>query len=255
MPANPFAIAFGAALGGALFGILTGFVLHRIVGAYIEGSIGPYGCILSGSLFLALAGAAVVFHSWVPVLIMSLLVALTPLLNRRVEKAENRRYYTERIEQCVEAIKADPRNLAARSRAAEALYKLGRIDEAIEQYSEIVRVAPRSIEETHRLKQLIRERDERRDPMITCPMCGQKNPGSRLHCANCEASLAPVDRLRACLEGASFRQFVRMFSIAIGCLTLIILLGSLLSAIGRMVAIAVVLIALLVSFVVSTLMN
>ncbi len=255
MPADALTIAFGAAFGGAFFGILTGFVLHRIIGAYIEGGIGVYGCILSSALFLALAGAVIIFHSWVILLIMGLLVALTPLLRRRVEKAENDRYYTGQIEQCIEAIKLDPRNLAARSRAAEALYRLGRMDEAIEQYSEVVRLAPRSIEETHRLKQLIRERDERRDPMVICPICRHSNPGSRLHCANCEASLAPTDRLRACLEGAGFRQFVRMLSVAVGGVTLVLLFGSLLSPVGRVVAIGIVIIVLLIAFVVSTLME
>lgn len=252
---NPFAIAFGAALGGALFGILTGIVFHRILGAYIEGGIGPYGCIIFGSLFLVIAGAVVVFHSWVIFVLMLLLVALTPLLGRRVEKAENARFYTERIEQCIEAIRTDPRNLAARTRAAEALYKLDRIDEAIEQYSEVVRLAPRSIEENHRLRQLIRERDERRDPPIACPACGHSNPGSRLHCVNCEASLAPADRLRSALESASLKQFVRMCSIAIGCITLVLFLGNMLSVTGRIVAVTAILIILLTAFLVNAYSN
>lgn len=255
MYGQAYAIAFGAALGGALFGILTGIVLHRILGAYIEGSIGPYGCIVFGGLFLVIAGAVVVFHSWILLVFMALLVALTPLLRRRAETVETRRYYDERIQQCVEALQADPGNMAARSRLAETLQKEGRLDEAIEQYSEIVRLTPRNLEDAYKLRQLIQERDERRDPLITCPKCGRKNARSRLHCAGCEASLAPGDRLRQWLEGASARRFVRLFSIAAGCLTLILFLGSLLPPAGRIVAMLATVAVLGIAFLVSTYMN
>jgi hypothetical protein len=255
MSGEAVAIAFGAALGGALFGILTGIVFHRILGAYIEGGIGAYGCVVVGGLFLVLAGSVVVFHSWPLLVLMGLLVALTPLLRRRVEKLEDRRYYDERIGQCIEALQADPRNLAARGRLADCLHKEGRLDEAIEQYTDLVRISPSSREEAYRLKQLIQERDECRDPLITCPKCGRKNPKSRLHCAGCEASLAPGDRLKQWLEGVSGKQFVRLASIAAGCVVLILFLGSLLSPTARLVAILITLAILGIAFVVNTYMN
>lgn len=255
MPGEAVAIAFGAALGGALFGILIGIVFHRIVGAYIEGGIGPYGCIVVGGLFLVLAGAVVVFHSWPLLVLMVLLVALSPLLRRRVEKLEDRRYYDERIRECVEALQADPKNLAARSRLAESLHKEGRLDEAIEQYSDLLRIAPGDREEAYKLKQLIEERDERRDPLITCPRCGRKNPKSRLYCVGCEASLATGDRLKQWLDGASGKQLVRLASIGAGCIVVILFLGSLLSPTGRVIAMLITLAILGIAFVVNTYMN
>ncbi|GEM_PF-3183647 len=255
MAGDPFAIAFGAAFGGALYGIICGIILHRILGAYIEGAIGPYGLIGLGSSFVVLACAVVVLHSPALLVLMVLLVALTPLLNRRIDKMENRRYYDERIRGAIEAIRADPRNLAARSALARALHKQDRLDEAIEQCSEILRLSPNSREEAYNLKQLIRERDERRDPLVRCPMCGRENPKCRLHCSGCEASLSPRDRLREWMEGASGKQFARMLAIGVGCVTVIFLLGSLLSPVGKLVAVAVTLVVLCIAFLVNTYMN
>lgn len=255
MSGDALAIAFGAAIGGAVFGILMGIVFHRILGAYLEGGIGAYGCVVAGGLFLVLVGAIVVFHSWVLIAVMGLLVALSPLVSRRVEKLENRRFYNERIEECVEALKVDPRNLAARSRLADSLCKEGRLDEAIEQYTDLLRISPNSREEAYKLRKLIEERDERRDPLITCPRCGRQNPRSRLYCVGCEGSLATGDRLKQWLEGASARQFVRLASIALGCVVVILFLGSLLSPTGRLLAVLIALVILGIAFLVNTFMD
>ncbi len=255
MPVDAVAVAFVAALGGALYGILLGFAIHRILGAYIEGAIGAAGCVVAGGLLLVLALAVLMLHSLPLFALMILLVGLSPLLSRRAEIAEKRRYYDERIQQYIDAIAADPRNLAARSSLADALHKRGYLDEAIEQYTELLRQSPRSHEETYRLKHLIQERDERRDPSIACPSCGRTNPRSRLHCAHCEASLAPVDRLREWLSGPTYKQLIRMFAITAGVITLIVLLGSILTPVGKILAIGMTILVLCIWFLVTLHVN
>ena len=255
MPPEAVAIAFGTAIGGVLYGILSGLVFHRILGAYVEGGIGALGCALTGGIWLVITVAVLLSHSIFLFVLLGLMVALTPLFTRRAKQMEDHRYYDERIQAHIDAIRDDPRNLAARGGLAEAFHKRGYLDEAIEQYTEILRLSPSSREEAYKLKQLIQEREERRDPLVTCPSCGHKNPKSRLHCSECEANLAPRDRLKQWLEGTSYKQSVRMFGIAVGAVILILFLGGLLSPVGKFVAIAVTLIVLGIVFLVNTYMN
>lgn len=249
-------IVFAIALGAAAFGIIASLVFHRIVGWYIEGAIGPIECIVIACLFLAIAGGIVIAPSILArVVLLTLLVVLVTalrLLGPHLERRETRKFYDERIEQYRQVIGADPLNLAARARLADALYKEGRLDEAIEELTEAVRLAPNSRVEASRLRQLIQEREERRDPPVTCPGCGHRNPKNKVYCMNCEADLRAISAFRARLADRGWKQLVRSSAVAVGVLMAVLMLGMLLPGLLRVVVVLVALLILVIWIVVGT---
>lgn len=243
-------VVLGIASAGALAGILVGLLAHRVIGDYIEGAISAYGCIVYTGLLIGLISSVAVFRSWWLLLTVSIAVAVWLVLSKRTEVSDRSRFYEERVRQYREALEADPNNLAARSRAADALYKLGHVDEAIEQYSEVVRLAPGSTEEAHRLKQLLRERDDQCVTSVLCPECRHRNPKGRLHCADCEASLETANRMRISLEAASLSRYLSLIAAWATVVTVVLLLGSALSPIQQMVAASTVMLVVLIAFLV-----
>jgi len=231
--------------GGLIFGLLGGLLLYKVIGLYIEGSLGAVECVLGAAAVLG----AVVFIATLGTLAAKVVVAvivlglcgLIPVLSGRLEKRSDRIYYDERIEQYRTTVEADPRNLAARNYLAEALYKQGRLDESIEELTQLVTLSPGGIPEAHRLNALIQERDERAEPSVTCASCGHQNHPSRTKCANCESDLRIMSEIRKWLMTRGLKQIVISSAVAIAAITILVSFLTMLSLPLRILVIALAL--------------
>ena len=242
-------IAFTFAIGMALFGIIAGFVLHRIIGMYIEGAMGGIECLVIAGLYLGLVISIITIPPLrVPLsLLLIAVLVLLPVLTRRSDKKDTHRYNDERMVQFREAIAADPLNLAARSRLAATLQREGRIDEAIAEYSEIMRIAPQSRDEAYRLKLLIQEREDIKEPPVECPSCGHHNHPSRTRCENCEGDLKFSSELKKWLVKGGLKQIAISGGIAVGVITLALFILSMFSFVGRIAVMALVIMIVLLA--------
>jgi tetratricopeptide (TPR) repeat protein len=218
--------------------VIAGILVHQLIGRYIEGSIGAVECVIIVGIF---AGLLISILTLKLILAAVLLVALIGMLllptlqGRRILRT----MYDEQIQQFRNAIEIDPQNLAARARLAEAFYKIGNLDEAITQMSEVVTRSPASVAEAHRLRQFIRDRDERKAPPVKCPSCGQSNPPGRTRCYNCEASLSLSGEFVNWLRHGGAKQVVIAWAITVAVATLILTGLSMLSLGARLVLVSV----------------
>jgi hypothetical protein len=220
--------------------IIAGILVHHIIGKYIEGAMGAVECIVIVGVFVGLLISILTLKL---VLAGLLLVALIGLLllptlqGRRVIRT----MYDEQIQQFRTAIEIDPQNLAARARLAETFYKIGNLDGAITQMSEVVTRSPACLAEAHRLQQFIQDRDERKAPPAKCPNCGHSNPPGRTRCYNCEASLSLGGELVNWLRQGGAKQLVIAWAITIAIATLIMIGLTTLSMCARLVLVCAVL--------------
>lgn len=170
------------------FSIIAGILLHKIIGAYVEGSVSSLECVLISGLYLGFVFSVITTQFKLAVAVLALLFLIYLVTTCR-EQITDRAFRAEQLQGFREAIAADPRNLAARGRLVEVLYKMGRLDEAIDEQTQLVQLAPNDPAESHRLQQLLRDKLERSEPSITCGSCGHKNPPGRTHCEKCENAL------------------------------------------------------------------
>ena len=204
------------------FAILGGLLFHKILGLYIEGALGGLECFIVGGLYVGLLISIVTLKSYIAIplaigLIGLLFYSLTQ--DRRII----RRLYTDQIRTFRETIESDPKNLAARGRLAQALYKTGCLDEAIAEMSQVVQQSPESKHEEFLLREYVAEQAARKSPSVVCPSCGFRNSPGRTHCYNCERSLARKTGLKKWLAEGRLKQFAVTLGIAIACITILIL--------------------------------
>lgn len=223
------------------FGILAGLLLHKTIGCYVEGTIGGLECILITGLYLGLIISVVTLRV-LPVLVILILLVSLLILPRWRERRADHCFHDERIEQYKNAITSDPLNMAARSRLAEELYTLGRLDEAIAEQTELVRMCPSSPEEVRRLEQFIQERQEKVTPPISCPSCGHKNPPERTRCGECEGELRISSELKQWLARGGIRQIAVTSAITVTVIIIVLFALSALSIFGRILLVALFLV-------------
>jgi len=101
-----------------------------------------------------------------------------------------RSYYRQKARQYEAAVDADPSNVAARTKLAEALYEIGDAKRAIAEMQIAVELNPQyAVSERRALQRWQEEERLRETGNVLCYRCGQENRrGSRL-CAKCGTEL------------------------------------------------------------------
>ncbi len=234
--------------------IIAGFLLSKLIGMYMMGEIGPYGCVIIVGVYMGMLISAFTWHLVPAALLLVLLIGLLLLPSIHGRHTE-RKLYNDQMRQFIAAIESDPQNMAARGRLAETLYKMGDLDGAIAQMSEVVSRSPSSIQESHRLQQFVRERDERKAPPVKCPNCGHSSPPGRTHCYNCESSLSLSREIVKWLQGGGAKQIIVTWAITVAVVTLIVAGLSMFSMTTRILIAGIVLIVVLIAFLVHMHMN
>jgi hypothetical protein len=230
--------------GLAFMGIMAGLML-RVLDWYIEGAISGLMCVIIVGLCVGLMISIILSPTSsgkvvVAVLIVLFFVGLI-VASRLLDRRDTRAFEAERMAGFREAIAIDPGNLAARTNLAKTLYEVGRLDEAIDEMSEVVRRSPGNREETYRLNQFIREREEWQSPPIACPSCGHQNSGDRTRCENCESQLNIGREIRDWLRNGGLKQVIIYWCVVMGIMTSALFMLSWLSMLGRVLVVSLIL--------------
>ena len=233
------------------FAIIAGILLHKIIGGYIEGSTSGFQVMLSAGLFIGLLISIITMPaSPVSGLIAFLIIAFfagVAVIKPRLEQRDAQRFEEGRISEFRRSIASDPRNLAARSYLVKALEGQKRYDEAIQELSELLKMAPSDRAETYHLETLLKKREEHKAPPITCPSCGHKNPPDRTRCINCEGEMRLLSEIQRWLKSGGMKQIVITWVITAAIIGFIALGLSTLSVIGRILIIALLLLVVILA--------
>lgn len=174
--------------------LAASYPVLRTIGWWVEGAIEPVLAIVSIGLYAGLIVVAMTTPE--PVALAALLVIMvsavaTPILGRVKDKAELQRIEDERFQECAAALERNPMDPVARIALAEALYRRGEVDQAIEQMQWTLQQYPRlSFRIKPQLDGWMRQRDEMRARAALCPACGAESSQGATFCAACGAALA-----------------------------------------------------------------
>lgn len=191
--------------------MLAAFPVYRFIGWWIEGSIAGGELAVLLCTYIGLMGLLLVSGSaWLAFLALVLLVsgvAMMPWLGDMFNRRALRKMDEEEMYRARDALAADPENHIARVVLAEKLYKLGRLDEAIEHLEYVVESSPAlSRLERGKLQSWKREQAFAQRKLVLCPMCGAENPGEARRCIQCGS---PIETFAALKEWAIQEQAVQ----------------------------------------------
>lgn len=190
--------------------MLAAYPVYRFVGWWIEGSITGGELAVLVFTYIGLMGLLLVSGSaWLAFLALVLLVsgvAMLPWLGEMFNRRALRQMDEEEMYRARDVLAADPNNHLARVVLAEKLYRLGRLDEAIEHLEYAVENSPAiSRLERGKLQSWKREQAYAQRKLVLCPMCGAENPGEARRCVQCGS---PIEALAALKEWAVQEQVV-----------------------------------------------
>ncbi|MCS6830286.1 MAG: hypothetical protein RMM08_13130 [Armatimonadota bacterium] len=203
--------AVGEALMLFVLGALLAAVpVYRFVGWWIEGSIAGGELAVLICSYLGLMGLLLVSGSaWMAFMALVLLVsglAMLPWLGEMFNRRTLRKMDEEEMYRARDALALNPENHLVRVVLAEKLYKLGRLDEAIEHLEYAVESSPAiSRLERSKLQYWKREQAFAQRKLVLCPMCGMENPGEAGRCVQCGS---PMETFAALKEWATQEQAV-----------------------------------------------
>jgi tetratricopeptide (TPR) repeat protein len=208
--------------------LLAAFPVYRFIGWWIEGSITGGELAVLIFTYMGLMGLLLVSNSaWLAFMALLLLVsgvALVPWIGEMFNRRALRKMDEEEMYRARDVLAADPENHLARVLLAEKLYRLGRLDEAIEHLEYAVENSPAlSRLERGKLQSWKREQAFAQRKLLTCPMCGAENPGEARRCVQCGSSLETLTALK---EWAVQEQVVQKVLRAwLGVMAVLTLLG------------------------------
>lgn len=179
-----------------LLGILAavGLLLaaRTIVSLYFDGSISALEAVVAGAVALALAGLGLKVQPIGLYLLLALvaLPLLGPALSKLLSARAERRALLEEIRHYGEAVAERPDYGYAHYRLALALYKLGRLDEAISEMELAVKYDPTDHKARRLLKAWLREKRIEVTGIRVCPKCFFENPPGAKFCMRCGERLS-----------------------------------------------------------------
>ncbi|MGC8667818.1 MAG: hypothetical protein ACP5VE_06890 [Chthonomonadales bacterium] len=194
--------------GDAMFAVVTcmflllaaSYPIIRTIGWWMEGAVEPVLAIVSLGLYLGLIVVAMTTPQPVALAALFAIFAsavVTPILGRAKDQADLRSIEDERFQQYAAALERNPMDPVARIAYAEALYRRGEVDQAIEHLAWTLQQYPRlSFRIRPQLDDWMRQRDEARSDEALCPACGRQNPAELIWCSYCGASLARASGFR-----------------------------------------------------------
>ncbi len=195
----------------AVGALLAGYPVYRFVGWWIEGSITGGELAVFVCTYIGLMGLLLASNSaWLAFMALILLVsgvALVPWIGDMFNRRALRQMDEEEMYRARDVLAQNPDNHLARVVLAEKLYKLGRLDEAIEHLEYAVENSPGiSRIERGKLQSWKRELAFAQRHLVLCPMCGAENPGEARRCVQCGS---PIETFHALKEWASQEQVVQ----------------------------------------------
>lgn len=177
--------------------MLAAYPLYRFIGWWIEGNLtgGELGVLVC--TYIGLIGMMLLSGSgWLTFMALVLLasgVAIIPWVGEMFNRRALRQMDEEEMYRFRDVLAADPQNHLARVALAEKLYKLGRLDEAIEHLEYAVESSPAIARlERSKLQYWKREQAYAQRQLVLCPMCTAENPGEARRCIQCGSPIEPL---------------------------------------------------------------
>lgn len=219
-------------MGEAIFlfavgALLAGYPVYRFVGWWVEGSIAGGELVVFLFTYIGVMGLLLMSGSpWLAFMALLLLVsgiAITPWLGEMFNRRALRKIEEEEMYRARDALAANPDNHIARTVLADRLYRLGRLDEAIEHLEFVVENSPGLARlERGKLQSWKREQSLARRNLVLCPMCGAENPGEARRCVQCGSPIETVSALKEwAVQEQVVQKVLRLWLIVMVILTLL----------------------------------
>ncbi|MGQ9541132.1 MAG: zinc-ribbon domain-containing protein [Armatimonadota bacterium] len=181
--------------------LLAGYPVYRFIGWWIEGSITGGEVAVFLFTYIGLMGLLMMSGSaWLALMAIVLMVsgvAMVPWLGEMFNRRALRKIEEEEMYRARDVLAADPENHIVRVVLAEKLYKLGRLEEAIEHLEYAVSSSPAiSRMERGKLQSWKRDLEFAQRKLVLCPMCGAENPGEARRCIQCGSPMQPLSALK-----------------------------------------------------------
>ena len=187
--------------------IVASVPVYKLVGWWVEGAVEPILAAVGIALYISLIGGVMGAPSAIKIVLVVILVvsaALTPIFGQVSDKVQIDRMAEQKIHSFSRVLEADPRNFPARMALAEALYKKGQLDTAIEHMQWTLEQSPKlSMRIRPQLESWKREKERVGAPqLIMCHLCYAENLPGSLRCEQCGAEFGT----RAGMEQRIWRE-------------------------------------------------
>lgn len=169
----------------ALLGLLL--AARTILSLYAEGSINGWEALLFGVIALGIAGVGMKVQpiGFFLLLFLAALPLLNPLLSSLLSARAERKALLQDVHHLGRIVKERPDYGYAHYKLALALYKLGRLDEAISEMELALRYDPADHRVKKLLKAWLREKRIKTMGLKVCPKCLFENPPREKFCMCC----------------------------------------------------------------------
>jgi len=206
--------------------IIASYPVIHLLGRLIEGEIefqdgifliGGYGGLCIALIVLPGIGLKLL----VALMIVGSVV-LYPVINARVHALSLQSFEESQMWRYQQVLDQDPKNFAARQFLAEALYKLGRLDEAIEEMEKGLEMNPAAAFQEHRkLESWKEERRWRDEGIFSCPECHAEVKRGQETCPTCGARLKAWEVVSDWIKGEGGKGILRAWARTMAGLTVI----------------------------------
>ncbi len=197
MAASAAAIVFRVAVCafiafGAGYWIVTSWIDKRLSAVEAAGLLA--GLVVALFFVVAYAVQNSLLLLFIFVLIVGALAVVLTGLSRTADRRLHQRFDDEDVEKYLAALDLDPKNVAAHSLLAKVYRRQGRLEEALAEYKEALRLSPELQEERYwidRLMVMIEEKAQRQTRPARvgrdspCTDCGAIVAGDETICPNC----------------------------------------------------------------------
>lgn len=174
--------------------IVASIPILKLIGWWIEGSIEPgmalFAILLYVGLLAMIIGAGSVALGLIALLVILASAILMPYIGQITEQAQRKHIEDDRLQSYIRALEQNPMDPVARIALAEALYKRGETDQAIQHMEWTLQQFPR-LSPRIRTQLASWKREQQRQGMerpIFCHMCHAENPPGVTHCHQCGAA-------------------------------------------------------------------
>lgn len=184
-------------------------------------------------LFAAVGGSALLF------------AVLARLADRRVARG----LFDEEMDRYMQALELDPENVAAHSLLADAYRRMGKLEKAVEEYEEAVRLDPSLREERYWLERLRAKLagEESRD--LLCPRCRTPRPDKAAECPDCGRMYSAWEVWRHKLQTMDPTHQAILTAVGVGAVAVALAATALAPGLLKLLGVIVVLLAPVAAFI------
>lgn len=185
-------------------GLVLGALLVTVIRLAFEGEIGfveaAAGVLLSVGWVLSLIRTWGKSVFWLNFLILPVAVAAFWLVRQRFRVRAATVALEEDFDRWKHTAQVDPSNAGAHAYLGDAYIKVGRVDDAIAEYQEAVRLLPSDTRTRHKLDKALQQKRTAVTGLAPCPFCKEDIPAQAAVCPRCGAVLSDFGSILAAVD-------------------------------------------------------